>query len=149
MAKPTVFVDSSVIISALLSSTGGRFYVLTQYRDLFAFQINEYALDEIQEILRMKFPGQLTIATDLFVLLGIAKVVVLPDPSKPDVTKAAEAISENDAPILASALRASDYLVTLDNEFFDASVLDRAEKGSLVIMKPKEFIEEFRRSQAA
>jgi predicted nucleic acid-binding protein len=54
MARPTAFIDSSVIIAALLSSEGGSFHILTQCRGLFAFRVNEYALAEIQAILRGK-----------------------------------------------------------------------------------------------
>ena len=149
MAKPIVFVDSSVLITALLSSTGGSFYILTQCRNLFAFQINEYVLAETQEILRTKFADRPSIVTDLFLLLGIADVTVLPDPPKRDVLAAAKVISQNDAPILASALPSSDYLVTLDNEFLTGRVLAKALEKSLLIMKPKEFLERLRQQRAA
>ena len=55
MAKPGAFVDSSVVIAALLSPEGGSFRILTECQDLFAFQINEYVLAETQEVLRSKF----------------------------------------------------------------------------------------------
>ena len=149
MAKPTVFVDSSVVITALLSSTGGSFAVLTQYHPLFTFQTNEYVLAETQEILRTKFIDRPALVSDLFLLLGVAGVVVLSDPSKRDVTAAAKAISLNDAPILASALKSSDYLVTLDNEFLTAPVLALAHQQSLKIMKPGDFLNQFRSQRAA
>jgi predicted nucleic acid-binding protein len=149
MVKPTVFVDSSVLITALLSSTGGSFCILTQCRGLFTFQINEYVLAETQEILRTKFAKRPSITTHLFLLLGIADVVVLPDPAKRDLLTAAKVISENDAPILSCALEWSDYLVTLDNEFLTDRVIAKAREKSLTIMKPKEFLEQIRKPLAA
>lgn len=149
MAKSTVFVDSSVIIAALLSSTGGSFYLLTQCRSEFQFQINEYILTEVQEILHTKFDERPTLLKDLFLLLGVADITVISDPKKSDVKRMAKAISENDAPILASALQSSDYLVTLDNEFLGTSIMALARRKSLLIVKPKDLLEAFRERQAA
>ena len=75
--------------------------------------------------------------------------MVLPDPAKRDLLTAAKVISENDAPILSCALEWSDYLVTLDNEFLTDRVIAKAREKSLTIMKPKEFLEQIRKPQAA
>lgn len=149
MAKPAVFVDSSVMIAALLSSEGGSFHVLTESKDLFAFQINEYVFVEIQEILRTEFADRPGLTTDLFLLIGIAGIVILPNPTKRQVLSAAQVVAQNDAPILAAALRSSDFLITLDNGFLSASVLARAQKRSLAIMKPKQFLERQEMQRAA
>jgi hypothetical protein len=122
---------------------------LTQCRDQFAFQVNEYALAEIQMILHDKFKDRPSLVTELFLLLGIAGAFVLPNPTKHDVTKVAEAISQNDAPILAFALQSSDYLITLDNEFFKESVLAQARKKSLLIAKPGDLLAQLRTQRAA
>jgi predicted nucleic acid-binding protein len=149
MAKPRAFVDSSVIIAALLSSDGGSFHILTQCQDFFTFQINEYVLTETQEVLRSKFRDRPSLITELFQLLGIAGISVVPNPSKRDVMKAAEMVLQNDAPILASALRSSDYLITLDNGFFTESVLAQASDNPLVIAKPGDLLEQLRNQRAA
>jgi predicted nucleic acid-binding protein len=149
MAKHGAFVDSSVIIAALLSPEGGSFHILTQCQDWFTFQINEFVLAETQEILRTKFRDKPSLTTELFLLLGIAGISVLPNPSKRDVMRAAEIISENDAPILASALRSSDYLVTLDNEFFMGAILAEAGRQSLVIAKPGDLLDQLKTQRAA
>ena len=44
MAKPAVFLDSSMIIASLLSTTGGSFYIINTLKDNFDFQTNEYGL---------------------------------------------------------------------------------------------------------
>ena len=148
MAKPAAFVDSSVVITALLSSSGGSFAALSQYHQFFTFQINEYVLVETQEILRTKFADKPDLISDLFILLGVAHIIVLHDPPKRDVLIAAKAISKNDAPILASALKASDYLLTLDNEFFGEPVSVLAGK-KITILKPGELLNQFRSQRVA
>jgi len=144
MPKANIFLDSSVIITALLSATGGSFYIIEHHKNDFAFQINKYSLDEIQDILGTKFAKQPELKTKLFLLLGIAQIKILENPSKKQVLEMAKYISENDAPILASALKHSDYLLTLDNEFLKPDTVEMAKKKSLTILKPKEFIETHR-----
>ena len=144
MHKPKVFLDSSVIIAAILSSQGGSFYILNQLKDMCIFQTNEYVFLEIQEILRTKFIKHPLLTNYFLVLLGTAGVVMLPNPPKSNVLRAHESISLNDAPILAAALLSSDYLLTLDNEFFNHRVSSFVAKNNLIISKPKEFIEKMR-----
>jgi predicted nucleic acid-binding protein len=148
MAKPTAFVDSSVIIAALLSSEGGSFHILTQCQDWFAFQVNEYVLAETQDVALSSGIGRAS-SPELFLLLGIAGISVLPNPSKRDVMRATKAVPRNDAPILASALRSSNYLLTLDNGFFTEPVPARAHDKSLVIAKPGDLLEKIRTQRAA
>ena len=145
MAKLRVFLDSSVIIAALLSSRGGSFYIISELREDFEFQTNEYGLREIQRTLANKFAHQLALSSQLFLLLGMARIQTLPAPSKRERGQSARYISVNDAPILASALKHSDALVTLDKEFFNSSVAIVAERNNLKIVTPKEFIETFRK----
>jgi predicted nucleic acid-binding protein len=145
MAKPAVFLDSSVIIASLLSATGGSFYIMDVLKDDMKLQTSEYGLIEMQNILKSKFATSPDLQSRLFLMLGTAKVAVLPIPVARDVKWTQQYISKIDAPILASALRHSDYLITLDNEFFKPDVMSLAGKKSLAIMKPKEFIERFRK----
>lgn len=141
--KPVVFLDASVIITALLSDRGGSFYVLSHGRDSFAWQTNEYVLEEVQRVLRDKFPEQPNLLTRLFLLLGTSGVIVLPLPEPGLVARTAKYISRSDAPILASALHFSDYLLTLDNDFFTPRVLAAASKASLTILKPGDLLQLF------
>ncbi|OGE84343.1 MAG: hypothetical protein A2846_03875 [Candidatus Doudnabacteria bacterium RIFCSPHIGHO2_01_FULL_49_9] len=144
MAKPAVFLDSSVIIASLLSTTGGSFYIINVLKKEFVLQTNEYGLNEIQKTLMNKFANQISLQSQLYLILGTAKISVLPSPTKQEERRTAKYISEIDAPILASALKHSDYLITLDNEFFKEEIVSLARKSSLNISKPKEFIEKFR-----
>ena len=149
MAKPKVFVDSSCIIASLLSSKGGSFYILNTLTDEFEFQTNDYGLREIQEVFKSKFFHHPGLQTKLFLLLGSARVNILPNPSRRDKTRFSKYISANDAPILASAIKYCDYLLTLDNEFFSKGIIKLAESKGLTILKPKEFIQEQRKIKAA
>ena len=140
MPKPRVFLDSSVIITALLSNRGGSFYILTSLTDKCEFQTSEYGLREIQKALVNKFFRQPSLPSQLFLLLGTARVFTLPSPSRQERDRAAKYISASDAPILASAMKHSDFLLTLDKGFFNARVVTAAEKAGLNILTPKEFI---------
>ena len=143
MARPKVFVDSSVIIASLLSAMGGSSYILNNYHEDCEFQTNEYGLTEIQRVLNDKFADQPTLQSQFFLLLGTARIIVLPNPTKQERNKWAKYISEIDAPILASAIKQSNYLITLDNEFLKDIVMDTAHTHGLIILKPKDFIERF------
>ncbi len=143
MARPKVFLDSSVLIAALLSARGGSFYILTQFRDKFEFQINEYVLEEIIKVLNYKFKGQEGLKSKLFLLLGWARIKILPNSGAKKLRAAEKLIEKGDAPILASALEASSYLLTLDNGFLDEKVISHARAKRLKILKPRGFIEKF------
>lgn len=145
MHKPRFFLDSSVIITALLSSRGGSYYVLTQLHEHFTFQINEYVLAEVQQILQNKFQNQPRLLSNLFLLLGLAGVSVIANEGKREVWAAARFISQKDAPILASAMAHCDYLLTLDNEFLKLHIAAKAKENGLSILKPGDFITLHRR----
>jgi putative PIN family toxin of toxin-antitoxin system len=142
MGKPRVFVDSSVIIAALLSNSGGSYYLLTVLRDRFEFITNQYVLMELEELLHGKFSSQADLQNKLFLLLGTAHVQVLSYPSKKEVNKISKIISKKDAPILAGALPAADYLLTLDNEFLTEKVSRYAMEQGLKVTKPGDLIKE-------
>jgi predicted nucleic acid-binding protein len=105
MVKNKVFLDSSVIISALLSFRGGSFYVINQFKDKFEFQINHYVFEEILEVLREKFSKKEELKNKFFVFLETLPIKILPNPSKKEVKFLEKIINKTDTPILASALK--------------------------------------------
>ena len=143
MDRPSVFIDSSVFIAALLSSSGGSFYILNNLADSVIFKTNNYVLDEINDVLNVKFSGQYNLYSTLFLLLSVAKIVVESNPLKGALKKFAKIISKKDAPILAGAISGCDYLITLDNEFLNEKVIGLARSKNLEILKPKDFIQLF------
>lgn len=140
MQKNKVFLDSSILITAVLSSQGGSFYMLTQLNKQYEFQINEYVLEETMRVLATKFNNQPGLKTNLYLLLGIAAINVLPNPTPKQIKKLMKIINKEDSPILASALEHDSFLVTLDNDFFTKITIEFSQKRSLKILKPQEFI---------
>ncbi|MBI2635430.1 MAG: PIN domain-containing protein [Parcubacteria group bacterium] len=143
MAKPKVFLDSSVLITAALSARGGSFYILTRFRDKCEFQINEYILEETIRVLDRKFKEREDLKSKLFLLLGWAKIKILPNPGVRKLKAAEKLVNKEDAPVLASALETSSYLLTLDNDFLKEEIIIFVKAKRLAILKPKEFIQKF------
>ena len=142
MREPRVFLDSSVIIAALLSSRGASYYLLSQRSEILDFRINEYVFEEVRRSLEVKFGDQPTLVSNLFLIIGAASIGMTANPSMREVRAAEERISKKDAPVLASALADSDYLLTLDNEFFKGAIVDAAKEKKLIIAKPGDIIRE-------
>lgn len=143
MARPRVFLDSSVLIAALLSSRGGSFYILTSLREKFSFVINEYIFDEVIAALDEKFAGREDLKNKFFSILGLAQIKIVPDEPKDKIKFQPKLLNKKDMPILASAIKNSSYLLTLDNDFLSEEVLGFAKSKNLVISKPREFIRYF------
>lgn len=142
MEKDRVFLDTSILITALLSSLGGSFYILTQLNEKYQFQINEFVLNEILKVLDKKFSHKKELKNYLFLLLGLSKIEILPNPSKFSLKRVSKIINKEDAPILVSALQSSHYLITLDRkDFLNPKVLEFAKKKGLSILTPREFLE--------
>lgn len=140
MLKNRIFLDSSILITALLSSRGGSFYILTQLKNKFHFQINNYVLEEIFKVLDKKFFSQKELKNHLFLLMGLAKVEILPNPVQSSLKKLSRFINKEDAPILASVFLNSDYLLTLDKDFLNEKIRNFAKENNVLIFTPKEFI---------
>ncbi len=140
MAKDRVFLDSSVLIAATLSSSGGSFYILSQLHKEFVFKINEYVFEETSRVLAHKFFNEPRLKSALLLLLGLSDVSILPNPPTQKSRSLSKIINSKDAPISASALENSNYLLTLDADFLDEDVVVFAKARGLVICNPKEFI---------
>ena len=145
MEKNKVFLDTSVFITALLSSKGGSFYILNNLRGRFEFQINHYIFQEIQQLLDNKFYSQNDLKSKFFLLIGLAKIKIFPNPAKKELKLVNNIINKKDLPILTSAMKKSDYLLTLDKDFLNEKVINFAKKKNLIILTPKEFILRFRK----
>ena len=143
MRKKRVFVDSSVIIAAMFSPTGGSSLVLAYLRSQFVFETNEYAVTEMKKAFAMKFKDE-SLEGRMYTLIGLSDIRVLPNLDPGIVQRMNKYVPHNDATILASAMISSDYLVTLDNGFFKDEVMRLSQKHKVMILKPKDFIEMFR-----
>lgn len=143
MAKSRVFVDTSVLITALLSSKGGSFFILHQFKDKVIFQINQYVMDETLRILEEKFFNRPELKNNFFTLIGLSRFVILSNSILTELNILSAIINEKDAPILSSALRNSDYLLTLDKDFLDIKAMRFASRKNLHIINTAEFFEIF------
>ncbi len=142
--KPTekkIFLDTSILITALLSSKGGSFYLLARYYNQLDFYINEYVLEEALEVLQTKFSQEKELRHNLYLLLGFSRIEVLPNPTKNKIKKLQGIINKEDVPILASAIDNCDILLTLDNDFLIKRACDFGEEEGIKILKPKAFID--------
>lgn len=134
-----VFLDSSVIVSALISSKGASAELIRlAERGKIQGVTSSYATEEIHHVLTRKAPQLIPSFNNLF---DLDIIHIVSSPSLKDVHRAKRMITDpNDAPILASAMQHHvNYLVTLDrNDFIlDPSV---TEKSRLSIVTPGQLL---------
>ncbi len=134
-----IFLDSSVIIAALLSEKGGSAKIVKLCEaKLLKIYISEDVIKEIEEVLGRKMPEAKPLFKKLLVFAHFKKVTV----TVSHIKRAKAWISdENDAKILAAAKQSKvDYLITLDiNDFIRDSSVSR--KSGLVIVTPADFLQ--------
>ena len=139
----TVFLDSSVLIAALLSAKGGSFYILDSYKDKFSFVTDEYVFGEVQEVIEKKLKRP-DLRSSFLLTVGSVPVRIFPDARGAHFQTAKRTVNLKDAPILASALEHANYLLTLDHDFLNQKTKSCAESAGVSIYTPGEFIERVR-----
>jgi putative PIN family toxin of toxin-antitoxin system len=134
-----VLVDSSVIISALISNKGASHYCLISAKDKgYQLVISEFILKELLDVIERKFPNLLL---RLFEILILGEILIVKNPSKKELKLFKNLIEEKDVPILASAIKEeADFLLTLDKEFLKQKVVNIASQYGLTILTPKDLI---------
>ncbi len=136
-----VFIDSSTVISAILSPSGGSFCLIREslFKN-YTLLISDYVLEECIRILKTKFPEKTYILPILLENFGFK---ITKDPSEKEVEKFIGIIDFKDAPILAAAIKhKADYLITLDKKhFLNQKVLEFIRDKKISILTPKEFLE--------
>jgi predicted nucleic acid-binding protein len=139
MGNKRVFVDSSCLIAACLSSSGASYFCIIYAPEAgYELLINEVVFEETLDVFKRKFPE---LRNRFFGLLSIGNFSILKNPGKKELKIVKNLIEEKDAPILVSAIKYADYLLTLDKGFFKKEVLDFAKIHKLIILSPKEFIQ--------
>jgi putative PIN family toxin of toxin-antitoxin system len=135
-----VFIDSSIVIAAVLSPSGGSFRLIREslFKN-YTLLISDYVLEESIRILKTKFPEKTYI---LPILLENFRFKMTKDPSEKEVEKLIDIIDFKDAPILAAVIKyKTDYLITLDKKhFLNQKVLEFARDKKISILTPKEFL---------
>ncbi|MCD6412359.1 PIN domain-containing protein [bacterium] len=141
--KTKVFLDSSVVIAAVLSFSGSSFALIRNslFKNYQLFLL-EYVLEECFRVLYIKYPTKLPI---LIAFLTAFPFQIAKDPSQKEVEKVIDIINPEDAPILAGAIKyQAKYLITLDKkDFLVQKVIGFAEKHKISVITPKEFLSKF------
>lgn len=140
-----IFLDTSVIIAALLSPEGGSAQIATfcEAKLLQGF-VSSDVKKELTEVIQKKFPEAKSNIDKLLQIMHLKTVKKL----KPALfKKALKWISHhNDAKILAAAVQSeTDYLLTLDIRHFLKNPAV-AQKSNLKICTPGNFLQIFRNS---
>lgn len=114
LTRKTLFLDSSVLFSAVNSSIGGSAKLFTIKK--IQIVTSKTVLTEVERNIRTKLTN---FHLDRFFVL-VNKLEILPQmPDKELIRKAKKAIVEKDAVILSEAKKAGcDYLITLDKKHF-------------------------------
>ena len=144
MRKPTpkikVFVDTSVLISGLASSTGSSGAVLDLCEaEVIQLVISRQVIVEADRNVLAKLPR---LVNRFRQFIHDLKPLMIDDPRPSEVRKAEAIVGPKDASILAAAVKGKvDFLVTLDKKHFLSS---GARKGAgVAVMTPSEFLRIF------
>ena len=107
-----VFLDTSVLFAATLSSTGAsREIISLGLAGRLTLVLSDYVIEELRGALKRKAPESVSAVDDFLQALEFENV----RPSKREVLSVAEYTELKDAPVVAAAVKARvDYLVSLD-----------------------------------
>lgn len=109
-----VFLDSSVLFTAVNSPTGGSAKLFTLKN--IQLVVSPFVLTEVERNVRKKLAG---FHLERFFLLAKKVQIIAQKPNAAVIKKAKKLIAEKDAVILAEAKQANiDILVTLDKKHF-------------------------------
>ena len=144
MQKPTqkikVFIDTNVLIAGVNSVTGASATLLDLCETgVLQMVISRQVLIEADRNIAAKFPQLLGRFRQFMHHLG---PLMVEDPTRESMEKAATVVDRKDAPILAAAQDANvDYLITLDKRHFLNP--KTRQKVILKIVSPIEFLKSF------
>lgn len=133
-----VFIDTSVLIAACKSRTGGASYVLMQCRKgLVKAYISRYVIYEAKKQIQL---NQVEKQRLNFFMLQ-CKLLIGKEPTQSEVSNYYSFIESKDAPIVAAAKSvAADYLITLNTKDFMSERLKEFIRP-IQIITPKKFIQ--------
>ena len=141
-----VFIDTSVLFSASLSTTGASREIVRQgLRGTIQLVISKLVLTEATRNLAQKAPQAVPLFNQFLKTLPFEVV----NPGKEEVQEAASYTELKDAPIIAAAKTAHvDFLVSLDRRHIIGIEAVRKNSG-LAIVLPDEFLSHLRGQQVA
>jgi len=133
--KNKVFVDSSVLISAAISSKGSsRDLIIGGFRSEFKLYISDLVIEETRRNLLKKSPKSVPFF-EIVRQIFPARAII---PTKSEVLRAAKTVNLKDAPIIAAAVKAGvGHLVSFDRELLNQRDEIKTNFGILVATPKK------------
>ncbi|MDP3735600.1 MAG: type II toxin-antitoxin system VapC family toxin [bacterium] len=136
-----MFVDTSALLAGLNSPSGAAGAMLAALfadKQLFKIILSNQVIEEAERNIRLKFP----LLTDAWLSFMLHAPLVAPDATIAEIRTAFEVIGTDDAPILASAIKAcADVLVTWNTrDFMKEKVL---QANPFPILTPGNFLKQF------
>ena len=131
-----VFIDTNVLISAMISETSISRYLLLLLSEKHHLIICSYTLSEVSQVLIKRFPNKVAAWDKMLVALDFELAYTPTDLTKINTPYIRD---EKDLPILASAIIAQpDILVTGDYDFHTHEIREH-----FAVYTPSEFIQYF------
>ena len=138
-----VFLDSSILVAASASKTGGSALILDYCRkEKVKGFVSKDVIGEAKKNINLKLGQKEQIRFVYY--LKHANLFLTEDPSVEQIAEAEKVIYAKDAPILASAVESkASYLITLDRKHFFTSQVEKF-ASPMKVVTPKDFILSFR-----
>lgn len=138
---PKIFLDSSIIVAAVLSSRGGSFHLFQEAKlKKIEIYISDFVFTEVVRVLQKKYPANLSL---FYKLISDVPINFIKDPSQKSVAALFKFINPDDAPILASALKSrANFLITLDRKHFLTKTIEQ-EHLPIIMLIPQEFLQKY------
>ena len=137
-----VFLDSSVLISGVISQTGASSAILDlgEAGEIIII-LSQGVLIETDRVFEKKFPGLIGNFREFMKNLS---PIVTDDPTAQEIREAEQVINKDDAPILAAAKNEGvHFMVSLDTKHFHSPKVRQYLKSPIVT--PGQFLTEFRK----
>ena len=138
----SVFLDSNIFISAILSQKGGSYRLFHEARlnNIKIFS-SFFVVREVMEVVERKYPSKLEKLKELFVSTSIN---LIKNPPEKEIQKFIKFLDDfEDAPVIADAkFSKSDFLITLDRKHFFTPKIKNA-KLSFQITNPRDFFQKY------
>ncbi|OGX39867.1 MAG: putative toxin-antitoxin system toxin component, PIN family [Omnitrophica WOR_2 bacterium RIFCSPHIGHO2_02_FULL_50_17] len=136
-----VFLDSSVLVSGIISQTGASSAILDLGEAAeIIIVLSKGVLVETDRVFEKKFPG---LVVEFREFIRNLSPIVTADPTVQEIREAESVIDKDDAPILAAAKKVNiHYLVSLDTRHFHSSKVCQYLNSPIVT--PAQFLTGFR-----
>lgn len=118
-----VFLDTNVIISALVFGGGVRRLLVELLESGYELCTSSYVDDELREKLEQKWPSKADKVFDLYIQMDIEHIDSANEGSEPGASEALLRRDPKDVPVLRDALKArADVLLTGDKDFLATGI---------------------------